>query len=130
MCNLGLIVAGVEKRGGFGSIVKACVVVRGRTSVALSLAVAVNMALAGVEALFQYRVVRAYNRAMAFDESMVLEGMVIAYLYSMLVVLDTIVGFVFLKSCEMDHRVGEDDDVCSTERKCFGKVKGLEILVV
>jgi hypothetical protein len=49
----------MERFGGYLAILKACVMIRGRASTALSLTLAVNIALAGVEALFQYRIVRA-----------------------------------------------------------------------
>ena len=45
--------------GGFSWTVEACVLIRGWSSAALSLAAAMNVALAAVEALFQYRVINA-----------------------------------------------------------------------
>ncbi|KAL7098868.1 hypothetical protein ACP275_09G045700 [Erythranthe tilingii] len=118
VCNLSLILSGLlEKKKknccGFSSIIDACVVLMrgGGGGVALSLAVAMNMGMAAIEALFQYRVVRAYyyyyrgdnGDVAAFDWSVVLEAVVIAYMYGVVVVLDTIVGFVFLESCELDR---------------------------
>lgn len=132
ICNLSLIVSGIEKRSGFNSILKACVLIRGRTATALSLAVPINIGLAGIEALFQYRVVRAYNRAMAPNLSMVLEAMLIAYLYAMLLVLDTIVGYVFLKSCKLDHQIDQEElfshriEIEKRDEKSFRKGKALE----
>ncbi|KAL0421934.1 UNVERIFIED_CONTAM: hypothetical protein Slati_3216300 [Sesamum latifolium] len=72
-CNLALVLAGMEKRGGFISILKACVLIQGRTATALSLAVPINMALAAIEALFQYRIVSAYHQVKAPDSAMLLE---------------------------------------------------------
>ncbi|KAL7139297.1 hypothetical protein ABFS83_09G041200 [Erythranthe nasuta] len=120
VCNLSLILSGLsEKKNnkkknscGFSSIIDACVVLMrgGGGGVALSLAVAMNLAMAAIEALFQYRVVRAYYYyrgdgadVAGFDWTVVLEAVVIAYMYSVVVVLDTIVGFVFLESCELDR---------------------------
>ncbi|XP_040987637.1 uncharacterized protein LOC121235354 [Juglans microcarpa x Juglans regia] len=102
VCNLAMVVSGIERCGGYMTILKACVLMRGRTSTALSLALPINMALAAVEALFQYRIVRAYHFAEKLGSSMVFEGIFIAYLYSIFVVLDTIVNCMFFKSCKKD----------------------------
>ncbi|KAG2679324.1 hypothetical protein I3760_11G046600 [Carya illinoinensis] len=102
VCNLAMVVSGMERWGGYMTILKACVLMRGRTSTALSLALPINMALAAVEALFQYRIVRAYHFAEKLGSSMVFEGIFIAYLYSIFVVLDTIVNCMFFKSCKTD----------------------------
>ncbi|KAL3819488.1 hypothetical protein ACJIZ3_005393 [Penstemon smallii] len=113
MCNLALILSGIDKQGGFISIFRACVLIRGRVATALSLAVPINVGLAGIEALFQYRVVRAYNhRAMALNTSMVLEGILIGYLYAILLVLDTIAGSLFLESCKRTCRIDQEDVYC------------------
>ncbi|KAL0416325.1 UNVERIFIED_CONTAM: hypothetical protein Slati_3464400 [Sesamum latifolium] len=128
ICNLALLVSGVERRGGFNSILKACVLIRGRTGTALSLAVPINMSLAAVEALFQYRVVRGYRRATAPDSSIVLEAMLIAYLYAILLVLDTILGFAFLKSCKPDYQI-DQLEIQERNDKSLGKIKGLELLL-
>ncbi|KAK4437030.1 hypothetical protein Salat_0036900 [Sesamum alatum] len=128
ICNLALLLSGIERQGGFNSILKACLLIRGRTATALSLAVPINMALAAVEALFQYRVVRSYKRATAPDSSMVLEAMLIAYLYAILLVLDTILGFEFLKSCKADYQM-DQTEIQERSDKSLGKMKGLELLV-
>ncbi|KAK6123054.1 hypothetical protein DH2020_043206 [Rehmannia glutinosa] len=129
VCNLSLIVSGIEKRGGANAILKACLLVRGRTATALSLAVPMNMALAAVEALFQYRVVRAYNREMAIDCYIVLEAMLVAYMYSALIVLDTIVGSVFLKSCKTDFYHQIEIQERDYEKCLLGKEKKLELVM-
>ncbi|KAL0335600.1 UNVERIFIED_CONTAM: hypothetical protein Sradi_4771900 [Sesamum radiatum] len=108
-CNLALVLAGMEKRGGFISILKACVLIQGRTATALSLAVPINMALAAIEALFQYRVVSAYHRAKGPDSAMLLEGMLIGYLFALLVVLDTVIGCVFWKNCKTDIQTDQEE---------------------
>ncbi|KAL8465146.1 hypothetical protein ACS0TY_034587 [Phlomoides rotata] len=101
ICNISLIASGIHNRSGFNSILRACILIQGRSATALSLALPINMGLAGMEALFETRVVRAYHLAMAPDFSVVLEAMLIAYLYALLLVLDTIVSFVLLKSCKL-----------------------------
>ncbi|KAB1216767.1 hypothetical protein CJ030_MR4G020659 [Morella rubra] len=90
----------MERRGGFTAILKACVLMRGRASTALSVALPIDLALAAIEALFQFRVVRAYHFAGKLGMSTALEGISIAYLYSIFVVLDTIVNCMFFKSCK------------------------------
>ncbi|CAH9092690.1 unnamed protein product [Cuscuta europaea] len=111
ICNLTLIITGVNKNnGGFIEAVKkasSCVMmVRGRTATVLSLAMIINAALAAVEALFQYRIVmRAYHREdeetiWNFPAGVALEGMLIAYLYALVHVLDTIVGYFYLQICQ------------------------------
>ncbi|KAL6497362.1 hypothetical protein OROGR_029291 [Orobanche gracilis] len=112
VCSLSLIVSGVEKRGGFRMILRACVLIRGRTGTALSLAVPMNMALAGVEALFQYRILRTYDRWLS-----VLEAMLIAYMHAMLIVLDTVVGSVFLKSCTASYQIDRIENQETDQRR-------------
>lgn len=113
------------------AILKACIFMRGRTSTALFLALPLNMALAAVEALFHYRVVRAYYFAEKIGPFIALEGMSIMCLYSIIIVLDTIVNCMFFKSCKMDSWIDqkgrqysywpveneeEDNDVCVSLR--------------
>ncbi|XP_059303641.1 uncharacterized protein LOC132055708 [Lycium ferocissimum] len=102
ICNLALVTSGCEKIGGYMAILKSCVLIRGRTATALSLAVPLNLALAAVEALFQYRIVTAYYQEKTELFWLALEGTFIAYMYSVLLVLDTIASCVFYKSCRTD----------------------------
>ncbi|CAN4086303.1 unnamed protein product [Withania somnifera] len=106
ICNLALVISGNERMGGYMAILKSCVLIRGRTATALSLAVPLNLALAAVETLFQYRIVRAYYQGKTDFFCLALEGMFIAYMYSILLVLDTIASCVFYKSCKTDDEVG------------------------
>ncbi|KAL3640843.1 hypothetical protein CASFOL_015811 [Castilleja foliolosa] len=106
ICNLASIMSVMENRGGFVLILKACVMIKGRTTTALSLAVIMNTGLAAIEALFQYRVVRAYNRRDLVTKSgllIIMEGGFIALLYAGFLVLDTVVGCTFWKSCKRDE---------------------------
>ncbi|XP_016481892.1 uncharacterized protein LOC107802827 [Nicotiana tabacum] len=103
VCNLALVISGTENIGGYMAILKSCILIRGRTATALSLAVPVSLALAAVEALFQYRIVRAYYQEKTDLFSLALEGIFIAYMYSILLVLDTIVSIVFYRSCKTDE---------------------------
>ncbi|MCD7455602.1 hypothetical protein HAX54_028767 [Datura stramonium] len=103
ICNLALVTSGSEKIGGYMAILKSCVLIRGRTATALSLAVPLNLALAAIEALFQYRIVRAYYQEKTELFCLALEGMFIAYMYSVLLVLDTIASCVFYGNCKTDE---------------------------
>ncbi|XP_019199903.1 PREDICTED: uncharacterized protein LOC109193516 [Ipomoea nil] len=103
ICNLALILSATQKRGGFTALLKACVLIKTRIATALSLALPINATMAAVEALFQYRVVRAYHDDGVFSAA--LEGLFIAYLYALLIVLDTIVAYFFFTTCE-EHKDG------------------------
>lgn len=105
-----MALSGMEGRGGYLAILKACVIIRGRTSMALFLALPVSVALAAIEALFQFRIVRAYGVDGKAGFAMALEGILIAYLYSIFVVLDTIVAAMFYKSCKMGSMGSWIDD--------------------
>jgi hypothetical protein len=99
VCNLALVLSGIENCGGYLSILKAFVLIRGRISTALALAVLTNLCLAAIEALFQFRVVRAYHVAEKINYLMAIEGIFIAYLYSVFLAIDTVVSCTFFKSC-------------------------------
>lgn len=90
ICNLALVLPGMQKRGGYKELDRACFMISGRTTTALLLALLISIALAAVEALVQYWIVRAYNHAKNSSSSIVLEAMLLAYLYSILIVIDTI----------------------------------------
>lgn len=55
-----------------------------------------------VEGLFGYRVVRADHIIERSGLSLAMEGMLIAYLYSLLIVLDTIASCLFFKNSKED----------------------------
>ncbi|KAK9114272.1 hypothetical protein Syun_021069 [Stephania yunnanensis] len=103
VCNLALIVSGMEKHyNSFSAISRSLELMRGWSSTGLVLATTCNFALAAVEALFQYRVVRARNNANSSGYSpfyAACECLLIAYLYSIVIVVDTIASCVFYKSC-------------------------------
>ncbi|XP_058788396.1 uncharacterized protein LOC131662596 [Vicia villosa] len=101
MCNMALTVSGMEGRGGYMAILKACILLRGKTTMALFLALPVNVGLAAIEALFQFRVVRGYYTGENSWFFLVLEGIFIAYMYSIFIIIDTIVSCMFYKSCKI-----------------------------
>ncbi|KAK1273654.1 hypothetical protein QJS04_geneDACA007916 [Acorus gramineus] len=106
-CNLATIIAGMENCGGYEPILKACIMIRGRAATALTLALPANLGMAVVEALFQYRVVRAYHRGISV--SIAWEALTITYIYSFLIVFDVIIGCIFFKSCMSDGQLSWDD---------------------
>ncbi|KAG6401776.1 hypothetical protein SASPL_138641 [Salvia splendens] len=126
--GLALIIAAADDSGagagGISPILEACVVIRGRTSTALSLAVPMNMALAAVEALFQYRVFSPFSREMKVTPAMVTEAALVAYIYAVVLIIDTIVGYVFLKSCRE-----EQSDFCPHRIEFVKQGKGMESVV-
>ncbi|QCE13890.1 uncharacterized protein LOC114162219 [Vigna unguiculata] len=112
ICNMALTVSGMEKHKGFMAILKACVMLRGKTSMALFLALPANVGLAAIEALFQFRIVRTYHSyGMSSWPFMVLEGIFIAYLYSLFIIIDTIVSCMFYKCCKMGLRGDHEDNI-------------------
>ncbi|KAK8537604.1 hypothetical protein V6N13_096581 [Hibiscus sabdariffa] len=118
VCNLALVSSGMEKSGGYMAILKACVLIKGRTLTALALAVPGNLVLAAIEALFHYRVVSRvyrYGGGGGGDFNgfwMGLEGVLIAYLYSILLVFDGVVSSMFFKSCKTGCLVDQEGRCC------------------
>ncbi|KAF3595470.1 hypothetical protein DY000_02026320 [Brassica cretica] len=111
--NLALISSTSSSSGGYTTILKACLLIQGRTSTALALSLPTNLGLAGVEALFQYRVVSSYYKGDRDITSIALEGTFIAYLYALFLVLDTIVNFLFYQSCvknDEEQKIGREDE--------------------
>lgn len=109
ICNLALVLSGIEKHGGSLAIIKAYLMMRGRRATALSFAVIGNFALAATEALFRYRFIALYHASGSFSLGILLEGCYIAYLYSVLIVLDTIVTCTFFRSCQVEDFINCDD---------------------
>ncbi|GAA0169581.1 hypothetical protein LIER_40789 [Lithospermum erythrorhizon] len=112
ICNLALILSGSEMKGGYMSILRACILIKGRTATAMSLMVAINIAQAALEALFQYRILRAYYHSDTFP-GLASEAILIAYLYAIVLVLETIIGFVFFQSCNSSCMKDVSAIVCS-----------------
>ncbi|CAM8943598.1 unnamed protein product [Rhodiola kirilowii] len=99
--NLALVISGMERSStGFSAVLEACVLVKGKTSTALLLALPINLLLASVESLFHYRIVKVYHLADKLTTSMAWESLFIAYLYSILVILNFIVSCIFFKCCK------------------------------
>ncbi|KAJ0980220.1 hypothetical protein J5N97_008475 [Dioscorea zingiberensis] len=110
ICNLAIIVSAVENSSCFLSVLKACMIIRGRISTALILALFSNLMMAAVEALFQYRVIRPYHLNRKFNLALVGEGFSIIYMHSILIVLDVILTCMFYKSCKSGEQPNWDRD--------------------
>ncbi|OMP00978.1 hypothetical protein COLO4_12233 [Corchorus olitorius] len=112
--NLALVVAGMGTCKGYLAIYKACLLRKGKNSMALLLFLPINLGLVSIEALFQFRVIRVYQiLGGQINSSVALEGLLIAYLYSLLIVLDTIIYCLFYKNCELDSMASQIDESCS-----------------
>lgn len=101
LCNLALVVAGMENCSGYRAIYRAYLLRRsGTNSMALFLlAIPTQLGLASIKALFWYRLVRAYDQLGGRSNfGMALEGLLIAYLYSIVIVLDTIACWCFSRA--------------------------------
>ncbi|XP_074557905.1 uncharacterized protein LOC141813814 [Curcuma longa] len=99
ICNLALVVAAVDDCGGLLPALKAFLLVRGRASTALGLALPANLAMAAVEALFQYRVVRQYDISGELSSSLLWEAFSIAYFHALLLILEVIMNCKFYEVC-------------------------------
>ncbi|XP_022134757.1 uncharacterized protein LOC111006953 [Momordica charantia] len=128
ICNLASILSGMERSGGFIAILKACVLIQGSSATALSVALPFNLGMAAIEALFQYRVVQTYHVRERLGASMVVEGMFVAYLYSVFVVLDAIVNTMFYKSCRAGSRISIWMDIAEKDNEVRNQLKDLEEL--
>jgi hypothetical protein len=53
ICNMSLAISVMEGRGGYSAILKACFLLRGKTSMALFLALLVNVALAAIPVILK-----------------------------------------------------------------------------
>ncbi|KAK6913302.1 hypothetical protein RJ641_022903 [Dillenia turbinata] len=103
VCNLALVEAGMEdKCFAFRAIQKAWLTKKGRNLIVLLLVLPFNLGLFAIEALFHHRVTRVYHHITQASSMVALEGIFIAYLYSLLLVLDTIATCFFFKSCKSE----------------------------
>jgi hypothetical protein len=105
-CNVAYVVASVENRGGYMAILKTLVLLRGGTATAVAVSLPASIGTAAIEALFQFRVVRPFKISGNLRTGGLCEGLLIAYIYSMVIVVDTIVTCMvynsFKHSCDSD----------------------------
>ncbi|XP_078430263.1 uncharacterized protein LOC144702194 [Wolffia australiana] len=97
--KLAMVVAGAGNCGSsFCAVVRACLLLRRREAAALWLAVFSSLTMAGAEAVFQVRVA-----AKGLTPATIGEATTISYIYSLLLVLDTLISCVLFKSCQVDE---------------------------
>ncbi|KQJ86613.1 uncharacterized protein LOC100823289 [Brachypodium distachyon] len=111
VCNLATVVAAAEPgrdRGGCGAVLRAALLLLARgggadAATAVAVALPASLATAAVEGLFQLRVMRLYMADGRITSAMVCEGLLIAYIHSMICVLDTVVTFIVYQTCKATH---------------------------
>lgn len=86
----------------YAPFLKGCILIQGKEATAITVALPASLGMAAVEALFQYRVARPHIRFGSFSVSAASESFLIAYMYSLLIILDTIVSCVLYRSIKED----------------------------
>lgn len=103
VCNLAVVITGVENRGGCLQLLKAFLMVRRRPATALTLTLFGNLTVASSETLFYYRVMKPFRTTNTMVPSILSEAVLIAYLRSIIVVLDVISTCVFYNKFGSDQ---------------------------
>lgn len=110
ICNLAIIISGMENCNGYISILKACILTRGRIATALALALPTSLGMAIMEALFQFRIMRQYRVSGNFSPAVMWEAFSITYIHSILMVIEIIASCMFYKRCILlDCSNGEEE---------------------
>ncbi|XP_074580887.1 uncharacterized protein LOC141837371 [Curcuma longa] len=110
VCKLSIVVSATEGCSGWEALVKACVIAKGRAETALALAMSAELGMALVDALFQHKVVRPYlDGGGKVNGEMVWEAYLIAYVHSLLLVLDAITSCLFYNHCKFGRRLDSED---------------------
>jgi hypothetical protein len=118
--NLAVIVAAMEPgHAGHSAVLRACVLIRGRVSTALALALPTNLGLAAAEALFQLRVVGQHRRAGRLEPGVAGEAFSIAYIHALCVVLEIVVSCMFYRSCTKREAADEIRELEPEEKGDF-----------
>lgn len=124
--NLALVVAGMDDCSGYRAIHRAWLVKQGANSMALLLALPINLGFVAIESLFQYRVIRAYHLSRRANASMIVEGWLISIMFSLLIVLDTIACCLIVKSYESDR---VQIEIVKEDRRISGSLQSLDELL-
>lgn len=104
VCNLATVVAAAEGGpGGCHAVLKALLLVRGDAATAVAVALPASLATTAVEGLFQLRVMKLYIVDGRISSAMVCEGFLIAYIHSLICVLDTVITFMVYQTCKASH---------------------------
>ncbi|KAK9040407.1 hypothetical protein V6N11_015569 [Hibiscus sabdariffa] len=104
--NLALVMAAMGNCKGPLAIYKACSLLKnGGNLSSFLLVLPTNLCLFAIEALFRFRVMGIYRLLGKINASLALEGLLISYLYSLLIVLETIICCMFYKSFATDDQI-------------------------
>ncbi|XP_050229471.1 uncharacterized protein LOC126678620 [Mercurialis annua] len=101
ICNLSLVIAVSDKdlnNSYFKAIRKACLLRKNTNYSTTLLAFPINFGVGAIQYLFRYRIVRDFYVIGRVNLSMVLEGVLISYMFSVVIVVDTIVCCLFVKT--------------------------------
>lgn len=101
ICNLATIISGMEDCDGYISILKACILTRGRITTALALALPTSIGMTLMEALFQFRIMRQYRVSGNFSPAVMWEAFSLTYIHSILMVFEIIVSCMYYRRCIM-----------------------------
>ncbi|OWM64556.1 uncharacterized protein LOC116207785 [Punica granatum] len=127
--NLALVISETRNLPAYVAIREAFLLRVQDSSTTLILALASSMISAAIESLFRCRVVRALGpkdsrRAVL---SVSLEGLLIAYLYSIIIVLDTTACFLFISDYGSEPKTSssassDEAEICCSDSEAAGKV--------
>jgi hypothetical protein len=115
VCNLATVVCVMEADCCYGldAVFRAMFLIRGRTHIALLMALLTNMSLALVESLFQYRVMGmrhgsnfSYEKGSRINSSAVWEAPLLVFIYSMVGVMEGVMSCVFYYTCKSSRLEG------------------------
>nr|CAD1822634.1 unnamed protein product [Ananas comosus var. bracteatus] len=94
-CNMAIVIACMEERcSGCVAFLRALVLIKGRAATAIAVALPATLGRVAIEALFRLRVARP-----GFGASTLCEGLLIGYMYSTLIVVDTVITCMLYRSC-------------------------------
>ncbi|OAY80301.1 hypothetical protein ACMD2_26509 [Ananas comosus] len=94
-CNMAIVIACMEERcSGCVAFLRALVLIKGRAATAIAVALPATLGRVAIEALFRLRVARS-----GFGASTLCEGLLIGYMYSTLIVVDTVITCMLYRSC-------------------------------
>jgi len=114
VCNLVTVVCVMEADCCYGldAIFRAMFLIRGRSQIALLMALVTNMSLALVESLFQYRVMGMrhgsfyYENSSRISSSAVWEAPLLIFIYSMVSLMEGVMSSVFYYTCKSSRLEG------------------------
>eukprot|EP01018_Ginkgo_biloba_P024544 Gb_15635 [translate_table: standard] len=111
VCNLANIVSVMEDCFGIDAVLRAKFLIRGRTQIALLMALITNLSMAFVESLFQYRVMgRRRNPSVhhisSSSSSVVWEAPLLIFMYALVGLMDAVMSSVFYYTCKSSRLEG------------------------